>query len=204
MAALILGLLVSSAKDTYDTKRTEVIQMAAKIAFLDRVLAAYGAEAAETWIVVHREKKEAPYKFIDRSCNGKGRWSNRNAQLKSDPFYLRFHAHARPRDRWDETMTIHEQTPQKTSSPSIRIVPHLAAKKANESDQKGRHFRCDLLEYWEPANSLKFTPLSAAPETYENSSVVYSKSRFLTSAYRDCSHANLRGNGNGLLRGPPI
>ena len=48
MAALILGLLVSSAKDTYDTKRTEVIQMAAKIAFLDRVLAAYGAEAAET------------------------------------------------------------------------------------------------------------------------------------------------------------
>ena len=48
MAALILGLLVSSAKDTYDTKRTEVIQMEAKIAFLDRVLAAYGAEAAET------------------------------------------------------------------------------------------------------------------------------------------------------------
>jgi Protein of unknown function (DUF4239) len=48
MAALILGLLVSSAKDTYDTKRTEVIQMAAKIAFLNRVLAAYGPEAAET------------------------------------------------------------------------------------------------------------------------------------------------------------
>ena len=48
MAALILGLLVSSAKDAYDTKRTEVIQMAAKIAFLDRVLAAYGPEAAET------------------------------------------------------------------------------------------------------------------------------------------------------------
>jgi Protein of unknown function (DUF4239) len=48
MAALILGLLVSSAKDTYDTKRSEVIQMAAKIAFLNRVLAAYGAEAAET------------------------------------------------------------------------------------------------------------------------------------------------------------
>ena len=48
MAALILGLLVSSAKDTYDTKRSEVIQMAAKIAFLNRVLAAYGSEAAET------------------------------------------------------------------------------------------------------------------------------------------------------------
>src|SRR6266550_844043 len=44
---VFLGLLVSSAKEAYDTKRTEVIQMAAKIAFLDRVLAAYGPEAAE-------------------------------------------------------------------------------------------------------------------------------------------------------------
>jgi hypothetical protein len=47
MTALVLGLLVSSAKDAYDTKRSEVIQMAAKIAFLDRVLALYGPEAAE-------------------------------------------------------------------------------------------------------------------------------------------------------------
>jgi hypothetical protein len=47
MTALLLGLLVSSAKGTYDTQRTEVIQMAAKVAFLDRVLTAYGSEAAE-------------------------------------------------------------------------------------------------------------------------------------------------------------
>jgi hypothetical protein len=47
MTALVLGLLVSSAKDGYDTKRSEVIQMAAKVAFLDRVLALYGPEAAE-------------------------------------------------------------------------------------------------------------------------------------------------------------
>jgi hypothetical protein len=40
-------LLVSSAKDAYDTRRSEVIQMAAKVAFLDRVLALYGPEAAE-------------------------------------------------------------------------------------------------------------------------------------------------------------
>jgi hypothetical protein len=48
MTALVLGLLVSSAKDSYDTKRSEVIQMAAKVAFLDRVLALYGPEAAKT------------------------------------------------------------------------------------------------------------------------------------------------------------
>lgn len=45
MTALLLGLLVSSAKGTYDTQRTEVIQMAAKVAFLDRVLTAYGPNA---------------------------------------------------------------------------------------------------------------------------------------------------------------
>src|SRR5437763_2689272 len=46
MTALVLGLLVSSAKGAYDTERNEVIQMAAKVTFLGRVLAAYGPEAA--------------------------------------------------------------------------------------------------------------------------------------------------------------
>jgi hypothetical protein len=46
MTALLLGLLISSAKGTYDTVRTEVMQMAAKVGFLDRVLALYGPEAA--------------------------------------------------------------------------------------------------------------------------------------------------------------
>jgi hypothetical protein len=45
MTALLLGLLISSAKDTYDTVRSEVMQMAGKVAFLDRVLAIYGPEA---------------------------------------------------------------------------------------------------------------------------------------------------------------
>jgi hypothetical protein len=47
MTALVLGLLVSSAKEGYDTKRSVVIQMAAKVAFLDRVLVLYGPETAE-------------------------------------------------------------------------------------------------------------------------------------------------------------
>src|SRR6266513_2581402 len=48
MAALVLGLLVASTKGAYDTKKSEVTQMAAKIVFLDRVLANYGSETAET------------------------------------------------------------------------------------------------------------------------------------------------------------
>jgi hypothetical protein len=53
MSALVLGLLVSSAKGAYDTERSEVIQMAAKVAFLDRVLAAYGPEAAVARAQLH-------------------------------------------------------------------------------------------------------------------------------------------------------
>jgi hypothetical protein len=47
MAALLLGLLVSSAKGTYDAERNQVIQLAAKLAVLDRVLELYGPEAAD-------------------------------------------------------------------------------------------------------------------------------------------------------------
>src|SRR5438093_187645 len=39
MTALVLGLLVSSAKCAYDTERNEVIQMAANVTLLGRVLA---------------------------------------------------------------------------------------------------------------------------------------------------------------------
>ena len=48
MTALLLGLLIASAKGSYDTQRGQVIQMAAKVGFLDRVLAIYGPETAET------------------------------------------------------------------------------------------------------------------------------------------------------------
>src|SRR5207247_7247471 len=47
MTAILLGLLVSSAKGAFDTARTEVIQMAAKVALLDRVLKLYGPEAMD-------------------------------------------------------------------------------------------------------------------------------------------------------------
>jgi hypothetical protein len=59
MSALVLGLLVSSAKGSYDTERSEVIQMAAKVAFLDRVLAVYGPEAAEARTRFHEAAEEA-------------------------------------------------------------------------------------------------------------------------------------------------
>ena len=45
MAALVLGLLIASAKGSYDTQSNELTEMAAKIALLDRGLAVYGPDA---------------------------------------------------------------------------------------------------------------------------------------------------------------
>ncbi len=58
MSALLLGLLVASAKASYDNARNDVIQMAAKVVFLDRLLTGYGPETAETRALL-REAVEA-------------------------------------------------------------------------------------------------------------------------------------------------
>jgi len=47
MSALLLGLLVNSAKTSYDTTRIQVMQKASKYALLDRLLVIYGPRAAE-------------------------------------------------------------------------------------------------------------------------------------------------------------
>jgi len=47
MNALILGLLISTAKSSYDAKRTELTQMAANAILVDRSLAMYGSETKE-------------------------------------------------------------------------------------------------------------------------------------------------------------
>lgn len=47
MAALVLSLLISSAKSSYDTRAAEITQMSANVVLLDRVLAHYGPETKE-------------------------------------------------------------------------------------------------------------------------------------------------------------
>jgi hypothetical protein len=47
MAALVLGLLVASAKGSYDTQRDGLDEIAANVTLLDTVLAEYGPQAAE-------------------------------------------------------------------------------------------------------------------------------------------------------------
>ena len=47
MTALVLGLLVASAKSFYDTQSNELTQLSANVILLDRALAHYGPEANE-------------------------------------------------------------------------------------------------------------------------------------------------------------
>ncbi len=47
MAALVLGLLIASAKGNFDTMSSEVKQISSRVILLDRTLAHYGPEAGE-------------------------------------------------------------------------------------------------------------------------------------------------------------
>ncbi len=54
LSALVLGLLVSSAKNNFDTMNAEITQSAAKIIQLDRVLANYGPETKDARELLRR------------------------------------------------------------------------------------------------------------------------------------------------------
>jgi Protein of unknown function (DUF4239) len=95
MTALLLGLLISSAKGTYDTVRTEMMQMAAKVGFLDRVLALYGPEA----VGARGECRDAVADAVRRMWPGE---RGERAQLApnkqmGDAFYVAVHRLS-PRD----------------------------------------------------------------------------------------------------------
>jgi hypothetical protein len=47
MTALVLGLLIASAKSSFDTQRTGLAQMCGNVIMLDRVLAHYGPESKD-------------------------------------------------------------------------------------------------------------------------------------------------------------
>jgi hypothetical protein len=61
MAALVLGLLVASAKGTYDTQKAEVIELSAKIVYLNHLLENYGTEAAKCRALLTSAARSALY-----------------------------------------------------------------------------------------------------------------------------------------------
>jgi len=73
MSALVLGLLVTSAKNSYDAESRALIEMSAKIVLLDRVLAHYGPEAQPARELL----KVTVSKLVERM------WSNNGSHTES-------------------------------------------------------------------------------------------------------------------------
>jgi hypothetical protein len=69
MTALVLGLLVASAKGTFDTQRAGVAQLAANVIMLDRTLAHYGKESNEARVFLRASVAD----MIQRTWPGEDR-----------------------------------------------------------------------------------------------------------------------------------
>jgi hypothetical protein len=80
MTALVLGLLISSAKDSYDATSNELIDLSANAVLLDRTLAHYGPETAPIRELLHSvivgirdrmwSKNRTPSRALDPSLYG--------------------------------------------------------------------------------------------------------------------------------------
>jgi hypothetical protein len=79
MVALVLGLLVASAKSAYDAQSNELTQMSAKIVLLDRVLAHYGPEAKEARDLVRDSTTRILDQGWSRHPNGASQLDPRSA-----------------------------------------------------------------------------------------------------------------------------
>ena len=75
MAALLLSLMIASAKSSYDTQSSELTQLSANIVLLDRVMALYGPETKEARDLLRRSVARA----LDRMWSKDG---SRSAQLE--------------------------------------------------------------------------------------------------------------------------
>ena len=63
MSALVLGLLVASAKSAFDTRSNQLVEASADIVLLDRALARYGPETEEARSLVQRWTAETLERF---------------------------------------------------------------------------------------------------------------------------------------------
>jgi hypothetical protein len=63
MSALVLSLLIASAKSAYDTRSNQLLQVSADIILLDRVLARYGPETKDARSVLQRSVAAAVERF---------------------------------------------------------------------------------------------------------------------------------------------
>jgi hypothetical protein len=84
MAALVLGLLIGSAKSTFDTQGAELIQISSNFVLLDRLLSHYGPEARESRSLL----RAAVVRTLDRSWPQEHAASLQSGSESADPEVL--------------------------------------------------------------------------------------------------------------------
>jgi hypothetical protein len=104
MCALVLGLLISSAKSSYDTQNNELTDMSSKLILLDRVLAHFGPESKDA----REELRKTAASALDRmwSKDGSGLSQIEPVSTSSEVLYDKIAALS-PKD--DAQRTIHSQ-----------------------------------------------------------------------------------------------
>jgi len=76
LSALVLGLLVSSAKGTFDQVTSEMTQTAVKVVVLDRTLAEYGPETSELRVLLKNSYIEASSEVMSGDESQLKRWDS--------------------------------------------------------------------------------------------------------------------------------
>ncbi len=99
MAALVLGLLVASAKSAYDAQNAGLIQISANIAMLGRALVLYGPEANETRALL----RDAVRQILDEVWARNRANSARPSHLGGEIVYEKIHSLS-PRNDMQRTL----------------------------------------------------------------------------------------------------
>jgi hypothetical protein len=86
MTALVLGLLVASAKSSFDAQRSGVAQLAANVIMLDRTLARYGSDTKDLRFQLRASVQDMlehtwPEEFPDPPPEGKGGTEGRYEEI---------------------------------------------------------------------------------------------------------------------------
>ena len=106
MASIILGMLVSSAKTSYDARKNDVAELSAEILTIDRMLARYGSETNE----IRGEFRQTVEFGVDRV------WPNQTSRQ----------ADLRPTDRGDNLINELEQlTPKNDRQAAVKAQAHI-------------------------------------------------------------------------------
>jgi hypothetical protein len=89
IAALVLGLLIASAKSSYDTQSTQIKQMTANIVLLDNLLTQYGPETGDVRNLMRRSVVALADRMWRESSSGAARAAPFEASAASEAFFAK-------------------------------------------------------------------------------------------------------------------